>query len=225
MDFGYRVTFRAADNSDIIGDWTTFNRDDITIRDPRGVALSVQVVPAFGWDLVSSAFVNLTYDDDPNGVHADKSIMLAKDNLGDNKFVVHLADRTKRLVRYSVRLLLSDNSLVEQPPSMTREGQIFLRADLKGHRIVTLHPASVDFAGNNIREVKVTLSMSDETNGLSASRQLSFTSKNDIAYFEYDYVVEGQGYTVESTTIRGDGFTVHHGPTTVDVDVLEIPVG
>lgn len=225
MDFDYRITFRAADNSDIIGDWTALDRDDITIRDPRGATLSVQVVPAFGWDLVSSAFVNFTYDDDPNGVHADKSIMLTKDNLNDNKFVVHLADRTKRLVHYSVRLLLSDNSLVEQPPSMTREGQIFLRADLKGHRIVTLHPASVDFAGNNIREVKVTLSMSDQTNGLSANRQFSFTSKDDIAYFEYNYVVDGQGYTVESTTIRGDGFTVHHGPTTVDLDVLEIPVG
>ena len=72
---------------------------------------------------MSSAFVNFTYDDDANGVHADKSIVLTKDNQGDDKFVVHLADRTKRLVRYSVRLLLTDNSLVEQPPSMTREAR------------------------------------------------------------------------------------------------------
>jgi hypothetical protein len=223
--FDYRVTFRGADNSDIIGDWTSLDRDDITIRDPRAAVLSVQAIPAFGWDLVSSAFVNFTYDDDANNVHEEKSIALTRDNHSDDKFVVHLADRTKRLVRYSVRLLLTDNSLVEQPPSMTRDGQIFLRADLKGHRIVTLHPASVDFAASNIREVKVTVSMSDEANGLSASRQFTFTSANDVAYFEYDYVVEGPGYTVESTTIRGDGFSVHHGPATADLDELEIPVG
>ena len=65
--------------------------------------------------------------------------------------------------------------------------------------------------------------MSDEANGLSTSRQLTFTSKNDVAYFEYDYVVEGQGYTVESTTIRGDGFSVHHGPATVDLDESRDP--
>jgi hypothetical protein len=223
--FDYQLTFRAADNRDVVEDWVTIDRDDITVRDPRSAALVVQVVPAFGWDLVSSAFVDLTYDDDDNGVHVDKSISLTKENLADNRFEVHLADRTKRIVHYQVRLLLTDNSLVEQPPSMTRASQIFLRADLKGHRIVTVHPAAVDFTAKKVRQVKVSLSMSDQVNGLIANKEISFSSQDDIAYFEFDYVVAGSGYQLESTTIFNDGFSAHHAASTVDVDDLVIPVG
>ena len=224
--FQYRLTYRAADNRDWSTDWTPTNQQQLLLRDPRPSKRTITVIPAVSWSFVSTIFVDLTYQDEGNGVSAEKSLMFNSFTDADKApktFSVALADSEKRLVNYTVKLLLRDNSLIEQPPSMTMSNQIFVRADMKGHRVVTVQPEDVDFGAENVREVRIQLRYEDEDNGLSFANSFTFKSSGEKGFFEYDYVdPQKRSYTVDATTIFNNGFIANKPAKTADRDILTI---
>jgi hypothetical protein len=226
--FEYHLTYHAADHRDWATDWRETDQQQLLLRDPRPPKRTVMVVPAVSWSFVSMIFVDLAYRDEENDVAAEKSLMFngATDaGKAPQTFSVALADPEKRLVNYRVQLLLSDNTLIEQPPSATMGNQIFVRADMKGHRVVTVQPGEVDFAAQNVREMRARLHYEDKENGLSFASAFTFKSAEEKGFFEYDYVdPQKRSYTVDVMTIFTNGFTATKPLATVDRDRLTIEI-
>lgn len=226
--FDYKVIFRAIDNHDIAWDWKTTDQQQVILRDPRPNKRTVTIVPAVNPNQVSMVFVDVTYRDDGNGILVQQSFTFDNTPAGKapKNFSVALANVDKRQIDYEVKYLLSDNSLVELPPSQTLANQIILRADLKGHRIITVQPNDVDFADRNVDRVKVDLLYNDTDNGLSFASSFTFTSKTERGFFEFDYVnAQKSEYTFQLTTVFKDGFSFTRDPQPNTKDVLTLDVG
>jgi hypothetical protein len=226
--FEYKIIYRAADNRDVTVDWNSSDQQELLLRDPRPNKRTVTVVPAVSWDMVSMIFADLSYHDETNGVTAEESYTFDKTDQGKlpKRFAVGLADPNQRLVGYTVKYLLTDNSLIELPDSMTLGKEIFLRLDMKGHRVITVRPEQADFTDKKVDHVQVNLSYQDAGNGLSFANAFTFRSQADNGFFEYDYVdAQKRGYSFQVTTVFTDGFSVSRDPETSDQDVLTLKVG
>jgi hypothetical protein len=224
--FEYKVIYRAADNRDITIDWQTNTQQQVLLRDPFPKKRTITLVPAVSWDVVSMIFADLSYRNEDTGEVTDASFVFDSSDQGKTikRFTVGLTDPDKRLVSYKVKYLLKDDSLVELPDSMTLQKEIFLRLDMKGHRVVTVQPANVDFAAKKVDRIQVKLSYDDPANGLNFASTFTFKSKADKGFFEYDYVNKND-YTVQTTTIFSDGFQVNHDPVSINQDVVNVDVG
>ena len=98
-------------------------------------------------------------------------------------------------------------------------------SDLGMFRVVTVRPQAIDFVAKKVREVRATLRYRDANNALDYTSDFTFTSREDVAYFEYDFVdPQRRAYTVGSKTIFTDGFTKTRAPKTVDVDDVSVTV-
>jgi hypothetical protein len=224
--FEYRVTYRAADNRDFATDWRSSTDEQVLLRDPRPSRRTVSVVPAVSWELVSRIFVDLTYRDPVNGVFEEQSLHFSRTDDQPKSFSVALEDPEQRVVSYQVRLLLTDNSLVDLPESTTMRNQVVVRADMKGHRVVPVRLAPADLGARKVREVRATLRYQDETSALDFMTDLSFTSADELAFFEYDFVdTSKRAYALESMTIFTNGFTSRKPRKVLDTDAVVVPVG
>ena len=225
--FEYKLVYRAADNRDWATDWISTDQQELLLRDPRPNKRKLMVVPAVSWDMVSMIFADVSYHDDANSVVAEESYTFDNTDNGKvaQRFMVDLADPEKRLVCYSVKFLLNDNSIVELPSSMTLGNQIFLRLDLKGHRVVTVQP-NWPAAVKKVERVKVDLSYQDAGNGLSFASAFTFKSPTEKGFFEYDFVdAQKRGFSAQVTTVFTDGFSITRDPEMVDQDVFTVDVG
>jgi hypothetical protein len=194
------------------------------LRDPFPKKRTITLVPAVSWDVVSMIFADLSYRNEDTGEVTDASFVFDSSDKGVKRFTVGLTDPDKRLISYKVKYLLNDNSLVELPDSMTLQKEIFLRLDMKGHRVVTVQPANVDFAAKKVDQIQVKMSYDDAANGLNFASMFTFKSKAEKAFFEYDYVGKNE-YTAQTTTTFRDGFRVVHDPVTLNQDVVNVEVG
>ena len=223
--FEYRVIYRAADNRDVSLDWQTASDEQVLLRDPRPAGRTVTVVPPQDWSLVSQVFVDLLYRDDRNGVRGEASMLFNADQPEPQTFTVAIEDVNKRVVEFDVSMLLSDGTLIEFPHSTTLKNRIVVTPDMRGHRVVTVRPQAIDFVAKKVREVRATLRYRDANNALDYTSDFTFTSRDDVAYFEYDFVdPQRRAYTVGSKTIFTDGFTKTRAPKTVDVDDVSVTV-
>jgi hypothetical protein len=226
--FDYQLVFRAQDHRDWSQDWVTTTNEQVLVRDPRSERRTVHIVPAVSWDVVSTIFVDVSYRDDANGVRKEETFVFENTPEGKARktFSVALANPDHRVVVYAVKMLLADNSLVELPASTTLGKEIFLRADMRGHRVITLQPDGTDFGARRIDRVKVAAKYDDTANGLSFASEFVFRSAGDTGFFEFDYVDPQRGaYEVQATTVFADGFTIARDPERFDTDMARIKVG
>jgi hypothetical protein len=226
--FEYKRIFFAIDHRDIEEDWQTTDEESILIRDVRPNKRSVTVIPAVSWDIVSLVIVDLVYEDEVNDVHKEESFFFENTDTGKGRqvFSVALVDPEQRVVTYTIKLLFTDNSLLELPPSMTLGRDIFVRSDMKGHRIITVQPAAVDFAARKIDRVKVDLAYEDAVNGLNFANSFTFHSPLEKAHFEFDYVdPQKMNYSAQATSIFTDGFATHKDLGALNSETLTVPVG
>lgn len=153
-------------------------------------------------------FVDLSYQDPDNDIWVDESLFFDKDSNKPKNFSVDLINPEQRLVQYVTRLLLSDNRLIEVPPSETVGDKIFVRADMAGHRIVTVRPEPVQFGDRNIARLEVKLNYEDPDAGLRFADSFTFTSPDDKDLFEYDYAdTQKQAYSCIVKTVYTNGLS------------------
>lgn len=226
--YEYKVIFRAANNRDKETNWMPTDQERLTIRDPNPVKRTVRVVPVVNWGLVSMIFVDLSYRDEVNGVLEETSLFF--DNTPENKkpqvFSVALTDPDKRFVSYTVKILLTDTRLIEVPASVTAGKEIFVRADMIGHKIITVQPEAVDFAERKVDRMQVTLRYEDVEAGLSFTDTFTFTSPENKAFFEYDYAdVQKEAYSCQVKTFFTNGLSKESDIGTSDRDLLVLGVG
>jgi hypothetical protein len=225
--FDYKIIFRANDNNDIAWDWKTTDNQQIMLYNPRPNLRTLTVMPAVNWNQVSTIFVDLDYSDHDNHVMVQRSFVFDNTDTGKLRqtFSVPLADINKRLITYNITYLLSDNSVIELPVSQTLSNQLILRADLVGHRVITVRPEAVDFAVQNVDRIQVDLLYQDTVNGLSFATSFTFRSQTEKGFFEFDYVKKNDNYTAQVTTVFSNGFAFTRDPQPHNQDVLDLPVG
>jgi hypothetical protein len=226
--FEYKRTFFAIDHRDVEEDWQTTDEESILIRDMRPNKRTVTVIPAVSWDIVQLIIVDMVYNDEVNDVRKEESFFFDNTDEGRGRkvFEIALADPEQRVVTYTIKLLFNDNSLLELPASMTLGREVFVRADMRGHRIITVQPAATDFAARKIDRVKVDLAYEDAVNGLNFANSFTFHSPLEKAHFEFDYVdAQKTDYTAQATSIFNDGFATSKDLGSLNDETLTVPVG
>lgn len=221
-----RIIYRAANHRDIVVDWTPTTEERFVIRNPRPLKRAVQVVPAVSWGLVSMVFVELSYRDDANGIFEQQTLSFFDTEADRNPktFTVDLLDPDQRFVTYSAMLLLSDNRQVAIPPSVTAGTVVFVRADMMGHRIITVRPDEVDFAAKGIMRIEADLTYADRDEGLSFEDSFTFNTSADRDFFEFDYLrAERNSYTCKARILLSNGLIQAKDLGSLTGDTVIIP--
>lgn len=223
--FDYKLIFRAANNRDIERAWVTSEEEQVFVRDPFPNKLRVDVVPNVPWTQVQDLFVDLLYEDNENDIFQQDSLHFGQTDAAAKAFTVELRNSTLRRVSYNVTILFSDGRLIEIPRSFTQQRRIIVNANMRGHRIVSIQPQPVDFKAIKIRELKVETRYRDDEAGLSFADAFTFTSADDRASFEFDYVdVAKAAYEYRTNLVFTNGMSKAGEWQKTDKDDLIVPV-
>jgi hypothetical protein len=188
VPISYRLIYRAADNRDYTTPWTSTLDQQVIVRDPFPQKRTVTVVPAVDWNIVDQIFVDFDYEDAPNNFRVTESINLTESDRASKTFSVDLRNPNARRVAYSVTILFKDGQVAEIPQSHTLEPRVFVRADMRGRRIVSVSAPRVDFAARKIARIQVDLRYLDGQAALRFDGSVTLNSNTDSGSFEYDYV-------------------------------------
>ncbi|WP_433917461.1 hypothetical protein OIE50_01195 [Streptomyces canus] len=180
-----RLTYRAADNRDHVTPFTALPGPQLDVLDPFPRRLKIDIVPALDFAAVDRAFVDLVYEDSANGIRLEDSIEVVKDGK-PRPFVADRADPTLSSTRYRITVLMQDTTVLEGPWSTTLNSRIFVRADLRGHRSVTLR-SPTDFTAKGLESIRVEARAKDDAAQLSFEDRFDFTAPGSTAVFEFDF--------------------------------------
>jgi hypothetical protein len=206
--FEYKLIFRAADNRDIERTWVEADEEQVFVRDPFPQKRVVDVVTSVSWALVQDVYVDLSYEDPQNAITQEASLHFSQTDSNPKSFAVELRNPNLRRIAYSVTIMYADGRLVEIPRSITLERRIIVRADMRGHKIVTIRPQPVDFATKKIKELTVETRYVDGEAGLSFSNVAKFASADDQSSFEFDYVDPAKArYEYRTNLLFSNGLT------------------
>jgi hypothetical protein len=224
--FDYQVVFRAADHRDITLPYTTTADEQIVIRDPRPAKLSLSVVPNIKWTEVERVFVDLVYRDDVNGLREEASLEFNKEQPGPQSFRVALEDPELRTVEYTVTVLMLDGTKIEVPRSRTLSARIFIRSDMRGHKVVQVKTKPIPFAERKLEKIIVEMRYADAAGGLSFAEDLVFERHDGRpGVFELDYVApDRESYTYRVTYAYKNGLRRSTDWVTSKSEELTIPV-
>ena len=181
-----KLTYRAADQRDRELPFMALTRPQVDVADPFPQRLVVTVVPVLDTGTVDRAFVDLRFQDLRNHQLVETALELVPGQQSA-RFVVDRIDPTVSKVHYRVSVLMSDTTLFEGPWSTTLGQRIFVRADVRGHRAVTLR-APTDFDAQRLQRIEVQARASDELAGLQFEDRFDLTSASATAEFEFDFV-------------------------------------
>lgn len=180
------VKYRAADHRDHETPTFPLDRPQVDVVDPFPERLKVSVVAAAQtFTNVERAFVDFKYMQ-PSGQVVEGAVEIA-DNTPAPPFIVDREDPTVTRVNYRVTLLMRDGTVVEGPWSTTLANRIFVRADIRGHRAVTLR-SPTDFVAKKLERIEVEARFEDELAGLKTADRFDFTAPDQTAIFEFDFV-------------------------------------
>jgi hypothetical protein len=223
--FEYKLIFRAVDNRDIEQTWVETDEEHVFIRDPFPQKRVVDVVTGVPWVLVQDVFVDLSYEDPQNDITQEASLHFNQTDSSPKSFVVELRNPNLRRIAYSVTIMYADGRLVEIPRSFTLERRIFVRADMRGHKIVTIRPQPVSFATNKIKKLTVETRYADAEAGLSSANVANFASADDQSSFEFDYVDPAKArYEYRTNLLFTNGLTKATDWQQTDKDDLIVPI-
>lgn len=224
--FQYKLIYRAADHKDLVMPWIETEEERILLRDPRPLKRSLQVVPNFNWSEVKVAFVDVSYEDKANSLSQADSFEFTESDADPKTFIVDLANPDLRLVAYQTTILYHDGSQTTIARSLTRDRRVIIRPDMKGHRIITIRPATTDFVKKKVKEMVVEVRYEDAEASLSYADQFTFPASNALTYFEFNYVNEQKsGYEYRTTQRMTNGLTRSTKWQKATADELVLPVG
>ena len=186
-EVSYQITYIAADNETVEMPAATTTAGQIRVVDPFP-DWAVQFAPSFDWTIVDRAFVDASYDDPANGVSEAQSFEFTANAAATQTFRVKLRDPDLKTVAFAVTILFKDGHSVEVPRSQTQLPRILLTKDMKAHRVVTVHPADVDFGSVGLTSMVVDLSHTDNQADSSAADTFTFTGRGQVEHFEYTLV-------------------------------------
>jgi hypothetical protein len=224
--FQYKVTYRAANNRDIAASWITSDQEAIIVRDPLPNKRTLYVTPAIDWSQVDRVEVDVSYTESDGTISAEAHYEFTPSQSATQVFSTPLKDPSRRLVGYQVTVIKKGGGLSTIPLSYTTQPRVIVSANMKGHRIVAVHPTLVEFASKKIKQVTVDMRYADATNHLSFADTFTFKTQADRGQFEFDYVDDQQTkYQYRCATQFTNGLTKAIDWTDASDDDLVIPIG
>ncbi|MCT9934392.1 hypothetical protein N5079_29725 [Planotetraspora sp. A-T 1434] len=214
-----RLTYRAADHRDHVTPFAPLTRPQVDVPDPFPRRLKVSVVAALNFDQVDRAWVDFVYDDPANGIHAEDSIEVVSGQT-PRPFAADRVDPTVNQTRYRITILMKDGTVFEGPWSTTLASRVFVRADLRGHRAVTLR-SPADFAAKGLERIHVDARAKDEVAGLSFEDAVDFTAADATAVFEFDFAA-ADAYELRVRRFFRNGLTAEQDWRRFDQDNVTI---
>jgi hypothetical protein len=188
VDFRYRLTFHAADNRDFQTDWQSTTDRQVIVRDPFPQKRKLEVVPPANWTALDQAFVDLVYDDRKNQFRQEDSFRFTATENTPKTFMIDLRDPAERRVSFNATFVDKNGGVFEVPRSYTLENRLFLRGDMRGHRVIAVSAPKVNFTGKKIKELRTDLRYVDKDASLQYQSQVTLKSSTDPGTFEFDYV-------------------------------------
>lgn len=217
-----KLTYHGADHRDHDLPFAPLTKPQVDVPDPFPQRLRITVVPALNFNEVDRAFVDLVYADPANGLNVEDSIEIEEDK-PPRPFLIERIDPTLNRVHYKVTILMKDSTLFEGPWSTTLASRIFVRADLKGHRAVTLRSAA-DFDAKGLERITVEARAKDELAGLSFADRFDFTAAGSTAIFEFDFIdPANDAYELRIKRLFRNGLSAEQDFQRFDADELTIP--
>jgi hypothetical protein len=208
--FRYRITYRAANNADIVLPWTETDTEQVYVSDPAAGALrlKLEVVPVVSkWDDVEFLFVELTYEDSANNVFATDSFTFTPTDKAPKTFTVDLRDANKRFVAFKVTSVLRGGLTLEVPKSYTMGTRLLVRPDMRGQRIVNI-AAPANFIAARLERVDAELRYVDNNNGLQFGDRFTLTGLGARKAFEFQYMDTARDdYEWRATYVFANGMT------------------
>ncbi|MEZ0073234.1 hypothetical protein [Planotetraspora sp. GP83] len=214
-----RLTYRAADHRDHVTPFAPLTRPQVDVPDPFPRRLKVSVVPALNFDQVDRAWVDFVYDDPANGIHAEDSVEIVSGQT-PRPFIADRVDPTVNQTRYRITILMKDGTVFEGPWSTTLASRVFVRADLRGHRAVTLR-SPADFAAKGLERIHVDARAKDELAGLSFEDAVEFAAADATAVFEFDFAT-ADAYELKVRRFFRNGLTAEQDWRRFDQDNVTI---
>jgi hypothetical protein len=186
--FTATVTYRAADFRDVVLPPVTDDDTTVTVRTPypSSKRRTLEIVPVVDWSRTANVFVDTFYVDAKHRVRVEDSFTFSKDDARPKVFGVDLADVEQRLVSYRVTVVGVDGQVTESPLSQTLDRRILVRPGMLGHRVVTVRPATDDFAAAKVTRLSVELRYVDDDNLISFADTVTLTG-DEPGRFEFDY--------------------------------------
>lgn len=186
--FQYQLTYHSQPGKpDYKTSWLEAE-EQIIIRHPFPLQRTLTMIPLFSWSEVRDVYVEVFYQDPTNNIDERKVFNFNELNSADKTFSASLLNPDQQLVYYNVILFFKDETSVEIPQSMTLEKRIFLTSDMQAHQIIKICAEQVDFLEHQIKEIIVEARYKNAQSGLITNSTFVFTTANDCAYFEFDYL-------------------------------------
>jgi uncharacterized protein YaaQ len=232
IEFEYKIIYRAADNRDVEKPWTRSREEQILLRDPfpSDQRRTVDIVANVSWTEVDQVFVDLVYSDPqsyadaPDGVYKEASVSFSQTDATTKSFSVELRNPKWRRVGYSVTVIFKDGRMMQIPNSFTLDRRIFIRSDMKGHKVILIQLEAIDFAKKQIKSISVETRYEDAIAG-SYADIANFAAANGQAAFEFDYAESDQArYQYQITYQYLNGLSRTTDWLTTDDEELIIPV-
>lgn len=223
--FSYRTRYFGADDKDVESPWIETDREEVVLRDPWSLKRTLEVVPVVNWELVDRVFVDVTYDDEDNGVHAEGAFGFTKDASAPQSISVGIKDTNRRAITFAAQILFRNGTMTSVPKSWTLAHRIYIGADMKGHRVVTVRPPA-NLGGTQVRHAKVEARYAGNAGGSTFSDVFEFVAPGDRGVFEFDYVDEArQAYEYRVTYRYANGMARTSEWRTSSEEFLIVPNG
>jgi hypothetical protein len=216
-----KLTYRGADGRTHETPFTALDGPQVDVPDPFPQRLVVKIISALGTD-VERAFVDITFEDPDHGQRVSTSAEVVPGQPTE-PFVVDRVDPSATLLRYKITLLMKDTSLIELPTSTTMVPRIFVRADLRGHRVVQVR-SPANFAAAGLERIEVEARAVDEAAGLSVTDRFEFTAAGAASLFEFDFVDPTHDtYELRVRRLFRNGLSEQQEWRRFDADVVTLP--
>ena len=186
--FQCRVTYRAINNRDVDTGWVTTDQETIIVRDPMPNKRTLYITPAIDWSVVDRVEVDVNYAEADGSISAEGHYEFSQDDAASKVFSTPLKDPSRRLVGYQITILKKGGVATVVPQSFTAQPRLIVLTNMRGHMVVSLRPAAVDFTGAHVKAVTGDIQYVDDVNHLSFADSFAFKSSADTARFEFDYV-------------------------------------
>jgi hypothetical protein len=187
----YRVTFRGTSRSQDRTDvWKECDDGRILISDPLPQEKKKTVL-LFGFDWAKTQYVSVdvVYEDQANGIKAEKNFEFSSTSKAPQPFVYRPLDADRQTVRYQATIINEDGTVVEIPPSVTNESVVRIQPRARGHRIIRVQPKQEAFATKDLKKLIVEMRYQDPDHPelAAAGEKFEFYSPQDKYDFEFDY--------------------------------------
>ena len=158
LPFEYRLTYHRTEaaGGDIQGAWQQQIDGWLAIPDPLPVKRALNLFVNLPWPEIAIGFVQLRYDDEPNGIHFDEQIDL-NPSIRFLRRDYPIAANGPRALSYRLTMLLTDGQLLEGSWRETEDDRLVLDRRLVDRKAITIRAIGGGLAENKLSAVRVEL--------------------------------------------------------------------